>query len=174
LKLHGSLFRIMTIEKVFYMQWQEACENPNLINLPFKIELNNQGKILMTPVKVNHSILQGKIIGYLYRSLTGGEALAECAIRTKQGTKVADVAWASNTVLEKIENEIECSIAPEICIEVLSFSNTKNEINEKKLLYFEQGAIEFWVCDNFGNINFFSKKGKIDHSEIAKDFPVNI
>ena len=156
------------------MQWQEVCENQSLKNLPFKIELNSQGKVLMTPVKVNHSILQGKIIGHLYQNLTGGEALAECAITTKQGTKVADVAWASNKVLETIENEVECSIAPEICIEVLSFSNTKSEIDEKKVMYFEQGAIEFWVCDSFGNINFFTREGKIEHSNIAKDFPVNI
>ncbi|SHN93048.1 FIG00572103: hypothetical protein [Bathymodiolus heckerae thiotrophic gill symbiont] len=156
------------------MQWQEVCENQNLKNLPFKIELNDQGKILMTPVKVNHSILQGKIIKHLYQNITEGEALAECAIKTKQGTKVADVAWASQSLLEKIENEVECSIAPEICIEVLSFSNTKREINEKKTIYFEQGAIEFWVCDSYGNISFFVKEGQIEHSKIAKNFPKNI
>lgn len=156
------------------MQWQEACENQSLKNLPFKIELNHQGKILMTPVKVNHSILQGKIIGYLYQNLTDGEALAECAISTQQGTKVADVAWASNVVLEKIENEVECSIAPEICIEVLSYSNTKTEINAKKALYFEQGASEFWLCDGFGNLSFFNKAGKLDCSNIAKNFPTSI
>ena len=156
------------------MQWQEVCENQNLKNLPFKIELNEQGKILMTPVKVNHSILQGKIIGYLYRNLSGGEALAECAIWTKQGTKVADVAWASNDLLEKIENEVECSVAPEICVEVLSVTNTKREINEKKELYFEQGALEIWLCDSFGNMSFFAKEGKLEHSKIAKSFPASI
>ena len=156
------------------MQWQEVCENQYLKNLPFKIELNNQGKVLMTPVKVSHSILQGKIIGYLYKSLTGGEALAECAIRTKQGTKVADVAWASNDLLEKIENEIECSIAPEICIEVLSFTNTKHEISEKKELYFEQGAVEIWLCDSFGNISFYAKEGRLERSNMAESFPLSI
>ena len=156
------------------MQWQEVCENQNLINLPFKIELNRQGKVLMTPVKVNHSILQGKIIGHLYQNIKGGEALAECAIKTKQGTKVADVAWATYSLLEKIENEDECSIAPEICIEVLSFSNTKREINEKKEIYFEQGAMEFWICDSFGNLSFFVKEGQIERSKIAKSFPISI
>jgi Uma2 family endonuclease len=156
------------------MQWHEVCENKNLKNLPFKIELNNQGKVLMTPVKVNHSILQGKIIGNLYKFLTGGEALAECAIRTKQGTKVADVAWASYDLLEIIENEVECSIAPEICVEVLSTSNTKHELNEKKKLYFEQGALEFWVCDSFGNINFFGREGGLECSTIAVSFPTRI
>lgn len=42
----------------------------------------------MTPVKVNHPFFQGKIIGLLYRhSHLGGEALAECAIKAKEGTK---------------------------------------------------------------------------------------
>jgi Uma2 family endonuclease len=156
------------------MQWQEVCENKNLKNLPFKIELNNQGKVIMTPVKVNHSILQGKIIGQLYQHLTGGEALAECAIWTKQGTKVADVAWASNKLLEKIENEVECSHAPEICIEVLSLTNTKQEINDKKALYFTQGAKEVWLCDGFGNMSFFAKERKLEHSNLAKSFPTSI
>jgi len=156
------------------MQWQEVCENKNLQNLPFKIELNNQGQVLMTPVKVNHSILQGKIIGLLYKNLTEGEALAECALRTKQGTKVADVAWASNDLLKKIENEVECSFAPEICIEVISNSNTTREINEKKALYFDQGALEVWLCDSFGNMSFYSKEGRFEYSNLAKSFPSSI
>lgn len=156
------------------MEWQEVCENKNLANLPFKIELNSQGKVLMTPVKVIHSILQGKIIGRLYQNITGGEALAECAIKTKLGTKVADVAWASYALLEKIENEVECSIAPEICIEVLSFSNTKQEIDEKKEIYFDQGAMEFWLCDSFGNMTFFVKDGKVERSKMAKNFPSSV
>ena len=42
------------------MNWQEVCENKSLHNLPFKIELNTIGKILMSPVKVYHSVLQGE------------------------------------------------------------------------------------------------------------------
>jgi hypothetical protein len=59
----------------------------------------------MTPAKVNHSLFQGKIIGLLYRhSHQGGEILAECAIKTKEGTKVADVAWASKEIIKNHSN----------------------------------------------------------------------
>jgi len=109
------------------MSWQEVCDNPKLQNLPFKIELNNQGQILMTPVKVYHSLFQGKITGLLYSNLTDGDVLVECAISTKKGAKVADVAWASRERLKVIRNEVECSIAPEICIEIVSSANTKKE-----------------------------------------------
>jgi Uma2 family endonuclease len=116
------------------MNWQEICDNPKLKDLPFKIELNKQGQILMTPVKVYHSLFQGKIIGLLYANLKNGEALVECAISTRQGTKVADVAWVSNNRLKEIGNEAEYSIAPEICIEIISSTNTQEEMIEKKNL----------------------------------------
>ncbi len=34
------------------MNWQEVCEHPELKDLSFKIELNRQGQLIMTPVKV--------------------------------------------------------------------------------------------------------------------------
>ena len=141
------------------MSWQEVCDNPKLQNLPFKIELNNQGQILMIPVKVYYSLFQGKIRGLLYSNLTGGDVLVECAISAKKGTKVADVAWASKERLKVIRNEVECSIAPEICIEIMSSANTKKEMINKRKLYFTNGATEVWVCDENGTFEFFTKTG---------------
>jgi hypothetical protein len=74
------------------MQWQEVCEHPSLQNLPFKIELNERGQILMSPVKIYHSAFQGKISRLLPDN---GIVLPECAIKTTKGTKVADIAWCS-------------------------------------------------------------------------------
>lgn len=50
------------------MRWQEVCEHPSLQDLPFKIELNEKGEIIMNAVKVIHSLYQGEI-EYLLRSL---------------------------------------------------------------------------------------------------------
>ncbi|MCP4104532.1 MAG: hypothetical protein GY749_03190 [Desulfobacteraceae bacterium] len=50
------------------MNWQQVCEHPNLENLPFKIELNERGQIIMSPVKVIHSAYQGRI-EYILRTL---------------------------------------------------------------------------------------------------------
>lgn len=71
------------------MEWKEVCEHPSLQNLPFKIELNERGQILMSPVKVYRSAFQGRIARLLPEN---GVALPECAIKTEKGTKVADVA----------------------------------------------------------------------------------
>jgi len=36
------------------MQWSDVIDNPLLQNLPFKIELNRFGNILMTPASNQH------------------------------------------------------------------------------------------------------------------------
>jgi len=156
------------------MQWSEVCADVRLQNLPYKMELNEFGQLLMTPVKVNHSLFQGRIIGLLYRLLSEGEALAECAIRTEKGTKVADVAWASQAVLATIQGEVECSIAPEICIEVISAGNSSAEMEEKKVLYFAAGAKEVWLCDGQGAMQFYASSGQLKASQWVPEFPVQI
>lgn len=57
------------------MNWQEACEPPSLRNLPFKIELNEFGKIVMAPVRVNHSIYQAEIAHLMLLMCSDGKAM---------------------------------------------------------------------------------------------------
>ncbi len=156
------------------MQWQEVCEHPSLKNLPFKIELDEYGKILMSPVKVYHSAFQGEIAFILRSLLKTGRTLPECAIKTSKGTKVADVAWASLALFQIIKEQAECSVAPEICVEVISASNSQREIDEKKSLYFEAGAKEFWTCNEGGALNFFSPEAQLSASILVPNFPVKI
>ena len=153
------------------MTWKKICESNQLKDLPFKIETNQQGQVLMTPVKVYHSLFQGKIIGLLYAHLRGGEALTECAIRTEKGTKVADVAWCSAQRLQQIQNETECSIAPEICIEVMSSASSDEEMAEKRALYFANRAEEVWICDQNGHFTFFLNSANSGDSLLVPNFP---
>ncbi|MGH8559825.1 MAG: Uma2 family endonuclease [Methylococcales bacterium] len=153
------------------MQWQEVCKHPGLQNLPFKIELNEKGQIIMSPVKVYHSAFQGKIIRLLPQN---GIVLPECAIKTKKGTKVADIAWSSEQRFKIIERETECSIAPELCIEVLSSTNTTIEMEEKRQLYILAGAMEFWVCSEDGEMRFFDANGQLKKSNLVPSFPIRV
>ena len=156
------------------MRWQEVCDDPNLKDLPYKIELNEDGKIIMSPQKVKHSIAQGEIEDLLRKLMKTGRTFPECAIYTDSGTKVADVVWVSDERLKIIKGEVECSIAPEVCIEITSSSNTKDEMNKKKALYFDRGAKEFWLCDEEGNISFFDADEELLKSAIVPEFPKKI
>ena len=153
------------------MQWAEVCADPNLRSLPYKIELNEWGQIVMSPVKVYHSIFQSEMVRWFYELAPHGKVASECAIWTKKGTKVADVAWMSLAIYEKVKWEDECSLAPEICVEVLSTSNTGEEMLEKKALYFEQGAHEVWICYKNGKMHFYSSAQPLKQSQLIPDFP---
>lgn len=76
------------------MEWKEVLEDSSLRDLPYKIETNEWGKIMMTPASGTHAIYQALILRCL--ALSGaGLAVAECPIQTSKGVRVADVAWAS-------------------------------------------------------------------------------
>jgi Uma2 family endonuclease len=156
------------------MNWQEVCEHPDLRNLPFKIELDELGKIVMSPVKLYHSALQIRIAVILERLLKNGIALSECAIKTNKGTKVADVAWVSSAIWAKIKAETEASVAPEICVEIISTSDTQKEMAEKRELYFAAGAKEVWMCNENGAMSFFNAEQQLTHSVLVPEFPKKV
>jgi len=146
------------------MEWAEVVDNPLLQDLPFKIELNKWGKILMSPASNNHGNLQFKVGDIINRAKQNGEIIVECSINTSEGVKVADVVWASDDFIVQHGFNTPYEVAPEICVEVISPSNSKKEMGEKMSLYFDQGAKEVWLCDQKGQISYFTAKGKIDES----------
>lgn len=157
------------------MQWKEVVADPNLQGLPFKIETNEWGQIVMTPARLQHGHYQSKIIGLLQIKMKRpGETITECPIQTSRGTKVADVAWFSAGRWEQVKDEFDSPIAPEICVEILSPSNSTGEIDQKKALYFEKGASEVWICDANGTMSFYRESGASDVSLLVPDFPSDI
>ena len=156
------------------MNWQEVATNPNLQNLPYKIETNERGQLIMTPGKTKHGALQSKIAALLLQRIPTGTVVTECAIHTTGGTKVADVAWFSAARWPQVAEEYEASIAAEICVEVLSPSNSAEEMRVKRGLYFAAGAEEVWVCAEDGVIRFYDKTGELADSVLAPNFPTKI
>jgi Uma2 family endonuclease len=67
-----------------------------------------------------------------------------------------------------------CSIAPEICIEVVSEANSSMELAHKRALYFQSGAIEVWQCDEKGGLTFFTPQGEVGSSSICPNFPKSV
>jgi Uma2 family endonuclease len=153
------------------MTWHEVVSNPDLAGLPFKIETNEFGQVVMSPASAWHSLYQGAIQVLLRKHLKGGQAPPECPIETRKGVKVADVAWMSLDFLRAHLGEEAFLSAPEICIEVLSPSNTVSEMTQKRKLYLERGALEVWTCDLKGKVQFFDADGELEQSVLAPKFP---
>ncbi|MBF0101221.1 MAG: Uma2 family endonuclease [Desulfobacterales bacterium] len=125
----------------------------------------------MSPATNEHGIYQAKIVTIISRLTERGIIISECSVLTTEGVKVADVAWASQEFFEKNKGNTPFNESPEICIEIMSPSNTEKEMNEKRDLYFANGAKEFWICDSEGNIQQFSPNGIIKKSNIIPAFP---
>ena len=156
------------------LQWADVLNDKSLQDLPYKIELDARGRIIMTPASNRHARHQGKIAVLLTRLARGGEILTECSVETLDGVKVADVAWASNAFLKKHHYETPYTQAPEICVEITSPSNSREEIEEKITLYLAKGAREVWVCDEDGRITFRNHSGKLKKSKLVARFPLKI
>ncbi len=137
------------------MDWQEVIENPFLQNLPFKIELNKWGKILMSPASNNHGRWQFEVGTLIKQKKQSGTIITECSIKTLYGVKVANVAWLSDEFVEKYGFITPYDIAPEICVEIVSPSDSKEEMEEKIKLYLNQGAKEVWLCNQKGEISYY-------------------
>lgn len=146
------------------MQWSEVVDNPYFENLPFKIELNRYGKIEMTPASNKHGRLQSRISGLLERKLKKGEVLIECSVQTTDGVKVADVAWCSKAFIKQYAYQTPYIYAPEICVEIVSPSNSKEEMTNKVQLYLQAGAMEVWIVWENGIVDYYGKTGKLEQS----------
>jgi Uma2 family endonuclease len=158
-------------------RWAELIADPSLARLPGRIETDRYGHIIMSPpASHSHGGQQSDLAFLLKTHLPRGRTLVECPISTADGIKVADVAWISLARLEIAGQDVCLTIAPEICVEVLSPSNTKREIAEKTALYFEAGAREVWLCSPKGRLTFFlaPDKAASPGSEICPPFPRQI
>jgi Uma2 family endonuclease len=155
-------------------RWSELIADRSLAGLPNKIETNAYGQILMNPPPTgDHSYRAGEIVHHL-RRLLGGHALPECPISTIDGVKAADVGWYSTDRLESVRGQPAFETAAEICVEVLSASNTPREMEQKKQVYFEAGALEVWFCTTEGEMQFYAAdqpKEPLQASTVCPKFP---
>jgi Uma2 family endonuclease len=160
-------------------RWDELQADAELAKFEGRVETDRHGHIIMSPPPApSHGGFQSRIAYLLSHLMPRGRVFTECPISTADGVKAADVAWASTRVVRELGNRTCFPQAPEICVEVLSPSNTENEIAEKVALYFDAGAQEVWICDQDGQMRFEAARGarrrKLGGSQICGEFPTRI
>ena len=150
------------------MEWAEVVDNPLLQDLPFKIELNKFGKLLMSPASNKHGRIQSRLASMLINKLPKGEVITGCSIQTSDGVKVADVTWLSKGFVLEFGFITPYPKAPELCVEIVSPSNSKVEIQQKVDLYLAKGASEVWVVYDLNDTHVFTHMGYIEKSKLVK------
>ena len=158
------------------MTWEEVCADPLLQDLPYKIELNKWGNIEMSPARNYHGKYQSRIAYLLQVQKPDGFTVTECAIETAENVKVPDVAWTSYERFDvaATPDVVYTDTAPEVCVEIISPSNQLAEQMHKGQLYLQAGAVEFWLCNELGDMRFFDDSGSLESSRICPEFPAKI
>jgi Uma2 family endonuclease len=158
--------------------WHRVLDDPAFRDLPYKVETNARGQIVMSPHTIYHSNLQGAVIRLLAEHApAAGHASPEYAIQTRDGVKVCDVVWISTEQAAQIPEDAAASpVAPEICVEVLSRTNTVAEMDAKRALYAERGAAEVWLVAEDGAVTFLAAETgeRLPASRLAPTFPARV
>jgi len=150
------------------MLWSDVLADESLKNLPYKIELNERGHIEMSPASNRHGFLQSELVWLLRSQLKSGRVITECSIDTPKGVKVADVAWCDDAFVAEHGETTPYVTAPEICIEILSPSNSVKEMQDKILLYLAKGAQEVWLVRDSGKTVIYQAQGEVKESVFVK------
>ena len=155
------------------LAWEDVCAMPGLRDLQFKVELDGFGRLLMSPTASRHVFLQRRFQRILEDAL-GGVAVTECPVHVGDGVRVADVGWMEEGFARARQDEAAFSVAPPICVEVMSPSNVWAEMEEKVTLYLAKGAQEVWICEASGRLRWFGHEGERASSALVPDAPATV
>src|ERR1700730_17824439 len=113
-------------------RWHDLLRDTDLARLPYRIETDRHGHILMRPPPAPaHGDQQSEIVYLLKTLLPHGRLVTDCPLSTSHCVKAIDVAWLVPERHQEVRSATCLVRAPEICVEVLSPSNTSEEMTEK-------------------------------------------
>jgi Uma2 family endonuclease len=113
-------------------------------------ELHHGELVLMPPPKWGHTVIQMRLT-QLIVGLTAGKGLAGSEIPFRPAPEhevwVADVGYIAEPRASRANRDDYLEGAPDLVVEVLSPSNTVDEINDKIDTCSNAGCRSFWVVD---------------------------
>ncbi len=152
-------------------RWQQLAADPLVAASPYKVELNEKGAIEVSPPTTRHAFLQAYVSREVARQRPEGTTFTECPVETEIGVRVPDVVWASPEFMRRHGAESEFRAGPDLCVEVLSPTNTRAEIGEKVAAYLAAGAREVWVVGEDGVPEIHTSAGRVPASPLGFDLP---
>ncbi len=132
--------KLMTFEEFEQLPWPDSA----------RYELRHGELICLPPAKYGHMKVQ-EILRRLLDEAAAGAGIVYIEFgfrpRNEREYRIADVAFATNERLAPTNDEGYFEGAPDLVVEVLSPSNTRVNVADKKAICLENGCREFWVVD---------------------------
>jgi Uma2 family endonuclease len=145
-------------------RWQALAADPAS---PDYFELDQFGELILSPKPTTGHQRIASAIAWLLRSQLGGEAVTEVSILTDRGVRVPDAVWMPSVRWIACKDQSPLEIVPDLCVEVLSPSNTRQEIEMKVGAYLRGGAHEVIVVGLRGEIEVFGPQGRREVSALG-------
>jgi Uma2 family endonuclease len=145
-------------------RWLELCNDPLS---PDHFELNQFGEIILSPRPTTRHQLMASAACYQLRSQLGPEAAVEVSVVTDQGIRVPDAVWMPPARWEESRLATPLPFVPDVCVEILSPGNTREEIAMKKGAFLRGGAREVIVVDGKGQVEYFGPEAKREKSLLS-------
>ncbi len=117
---------------------------------PQHFELRHGEIVPLTFPKLTHIFVQHKLFHLMLPlAETGAFVGLEFPFRPQEEYQLwrADVAYLSSAQLSSCRSDEDFRGVPEIVVEVLSPSNSANDMFEREAICLENGGLEFWVID---------------------------
>jgi Uma2 family endonuclease len=154
---------------------EAAIDYVTSLRLDAPWETNGQGQIIMNPpIGLPHAKRADKISSEIKTRTAGWQVWPEVGVHTADGIKAPDLSVAAPSFVENVDRRGFLLSAPDLCIEVMSPSNSWEEMRHKTLLYLAAGAKEVWVCDEGGELRFFDGSGERADSGLIPGMPKQI
>ena len=80
------------------------------------------------------------------------------------------MAWGSKEYVQKHIKDVYALSAPELCAEIISSSNTREEMKDKVELFLDAGANEVWLVTEDGQVTYYTPQGQ----QVRSIFNVNL
>jgi Uma2 family endonuclease len=134
---------------------------------PDYYELNQFGELILSPKPTTGHQRVASAIARILTLQHGGEAVTEVSVLTDRGIRIPDVVWMPTDRWAACRGQTPLEMVPDVCVEVLSPSNTREEIEMKIGAYLRGGAREVIVVGLKGEIEMFGPQGKRDASALG-------
>lgn len=134
---------------------------------PDRYELSEFGEIILSPSPTTKHQRIVRAVARLLEAQLGPEAVTEVAVCTERGFRVPDVVWMTPERWAGCKDQTPLETVPDVCVEVVSPGNTREEILMKVDAYLRGGARETIVVGLNGEVEHFGPNGKLDASALG-------
>jgi Uma2 family endonuclease len=145
-------------------RWRALAADPDS---PDHFELDQFGELILSPKPTTGHQRVASAIARIITARCGGEGVTEVSVLTDRGVRVPDVVWMPAERWAACKDQSPLEIVPDVCVEVLSPSNTRQEIEMKIGAYLRGGAREVIVVGLKGEIEIFGPQGRREASELG-------